>query len=586
MHKAHVYRNTLIRIERERRAATRAAMSAYEDVFALEKAAEEAIKVEEDAAKALKSERAKNRALKVSSELRAALQQARNIKREAVRALRERRTQLKNDPKIQEATAVIDENAAARIREERGKCGVYWGTYLLVEDAMQASRSTPLYDDAEPNDPKFVRWTGNCAVGMQIQKGMTTSAVFAENTRLQIDPVNEKAWYSEIRSERRKLSRTILRLRVGSEGRDPIWAAWPMIMHRPLPENGIVKRATVHVRRRGPLEEWSVDITVTEPEIPFSRCGKGIVGIDLGWRLLGDKLRVATCSGEDGACGELHLPADCISALRKVGDLQEIRDSNFNKARNELAAWLKDRDVPEWLKKATERLSMWRSKSRLAALVRRWKNNRFDGDASVFNKLEKWCYHDRHLWAWESNQRIKALRRRREVYRCFAADLASKYECVALDDLYLQEIAKKQDIAKEKSENKVSRSNRQLVATSTLRLALTQAFAGCGGRVLILPRNQRTMRCHVCGRIEVFDNAVNLRHTCQNGHEWDQDYNAAANILRDAREQPSDEQKPGDACDDEKASANKVVGESKRQRARRLKSEKQQLDTTARKCGV
>src|SRR5690606_14013043 len=83
-------------------------------------------------------------------------------------------------------------------------------------------------------------------------------------TRLQVDAIDPRAW-SGTRSERRLHARTTLRIRIGSEGRDPVWASFPMIMHRPLPPDGIVKQAAVKLARIGTRERWELHVTVQAP---------------------------------------------------------------------------------------------------------------------------------------------------------------------------------------------------------------------------------------------------------------------------------------------------------------------------------
>src|SRR4029077_16799763 len=127
----------------------------------------------------------------------------------------------------------IDERFAELRRQARAACGIYWGTYIIIEAADDAARKQPLYDGATPNDPRFVsRRDASEQVGVQIQNGMPAEAVFGAHTQLQIAPVDEKAWLRDVeprRGVRDRLSRTTLRLRVGSDERKrPIFPVWPM----------------------------------------------------------------------------------------------------------------------------------------------------------------------------------------------------------------------------------------------------------------------------------------------------------------------------------------------------------------------
>jgi hypothetical protein len=324
-----------------------------------------------------------------------------------------------------------------------------------------------------------------------------------------------------------------------------------MKLHRPLPEGGRIKRVNVSLRRRGPHEEWSVEVTVDLGAVVPTGHGIGAVAVDLGWRVVPGGLRVARWGGE-GVSGELCLTDWDLGGLTKPDELRSIRDRNFAAAREELGAWLKAQDpasLPAWFVTATQHLGQWRSIARLVNLVRRWGAARAEDaaarqtlgrfaaslrpdDEDAYVALEAWRYRDHHLWAWESAQRVSSLRHRREVYRVFAAHLARRYEVLVLEDFDLRRIATRAPVGADQAENEVARHHRQLAAVSELRLCLVQAFAARGGRVVKLPAVDTTRRCHACGHVEVFDAAASIHHTCSRCQAtWDQDDNAWRNLL-------------------------------------------------------
>jgi len=575
MHKAHVYRNVLVELERQRRFKTRAAMSAYGDIPELERAAKAAQESERALAIAIKSARAKARKLKTSPESKEALAAAKEARKAAMTALSLRRAELKTDEKLALIIDAINDESLAKQKQYRESCGVYWGTYLLIEDAMQASRKQPLYDGTEPSDPHFVRWQGEGRVGIQLQGGIPTATLFSGNTIIRIEKPDERAWWSESRSERRRLSRTTLRMRIGSDDRAPVWAEWPMVMHREIPEFAVIKKATVSLRKKGPIEEWAVEITVDEGDSVAARHGEGEVGIDIGWRVIDSEIRVAAWEGSDGQTGELRVPPELLSSLHKAEELRSIRDKSFNEIRDQLSSWMQYREMPEWFSEQTKTIAMWRSPARLAKLVRMWRDNRFADDDSAYEIAEKWRYHDFHLWEWECCQRTKSLRRRREFYRIFSAELASKYETVVLEKFDIRPIARKRSVENDENENETARSNRQLMSVSEMRLCIVNAFRARKGKDVYVPAQNTTRECNVCHVIEIFDAANELRHTCENGHEWDQDFNARINILdRWTSERPGGAPVPAPARNDEKVSKTNEVKESRWVRARRLKDAK------------
>lgn len=589
MRLAHNYRNTLVEVERARRAALRAANATRGDIPTLEAAAKAATASVDAALKSVKTFKSSERTRHVPPELRAQLDAARVAKRDAVAALRAAQRALKDDAQATSQRDLVNERAAFLRRSARAHCGVYWGTYLGVEAADQQMQKMPLYDrGAEPNDPRFVRWTGEGSVGVQIQGGIAADAVMrGSDTRLRIEPAATPASSKRSPTSRRSATREyrVLALRIGSRDRDPVWGRWPMVMHRPLPDGALIKWAHVHLRKRGPRDEWSVTLTV---ELPDSHGrpspGTGAVAIDIGWRLQDDGVRVATWCGSDGDRGRLVLTTH-LSRMAKADELRSTRDENLVAILAKLVPTVLSLaelpTTPDWFRSAVRTIAQWRSQSRLAALAKRWRAARFEGDADAYNAIEAWRYRDFHLWEWESAQRTKTLRHRREVYRVFAAGLAKRYDTLVLEDFDLRNIARRPEADRSEDDNDTSRSNRHAVAASALRNVLIQAFAG---RVQKLDPKNTTRACHACGSIEKWDQAEEVIHTCSKcGVAWDQDDNAAINLLTwQARERSGDGQDPGVARGDEKTSDPVVIDETRWQRARRLAREKSERMQAAR----
>lgn len=575
---AHKYRNTLTEIERGRRTATRLAMLAYADMNSLQTQVTLADEKVSLLSREVAMYRSKNRARKVPEELSLPLKEAKEVKKIALTAFRERRRALHEDEAVKLQLDKINDRAKILHRSAREYCGVFWGSYLLVEDAMEAASKQPLYEGSEPNDPRFMRWNGEGRVGVQIQQQAdeapcTIERTFSDkDTRLRIDPVNLAAWHSPIRGERRKLSRTVLRMRVGSDGRNPIWAHWPMIMHREVPAGSIIKRATVHLRKIGPTEKWVLDLTVVTPDgyQPRKR-GEGVVGIDIGWRIFENEIRVAAWHGKDGDHGELRLNEYTIGGLRKPEQLRSIRDKNFNFSREELVTQIPLLDAPQWFLEATKFLALWRSSSRLSDLVLRWKNNRFDGDEEAYDKAEAWRYHDYHLWQWEGHQRSGSLKHRREVYRIFAAKLAAKYQTLVIEEFDLSKIARRG----ETSENETARSNRQLCSLSELRGVLINAFGKTN--VIVIDAKNTTRECPECHQIDIWDAAEEINHACSKcGLVRDQDKGAAEVILARAEGlESAPAQEPADSPTETRWVRAKRLQEEKIARRRAAKKNEQ-----------
>lgn len=554
MRAAHDYRNHLVAAERGRRAAVRAVLGAPVDIATLESAARQADTALLASLRSLKASRAATRSRSETEQQRAAVKTAREQRKQALKDLREARKKLRGEGPVQQEIDQINERGNEFRRNMRAHCGVYWGTYLSVEAAdEQARKDTPLYDGIEPSDPRFKRWRGDGSVGVQIQGGLSIKELLgAADTQVRIEEgaLPPGADPNSKRSARRKYA--VLAMRVDSdEKRKPIWARWRMVMHRPFPENARIKWVKVHLKRFGWDEWWVADFTIETAEVPQVKRPGGAVAVDLGWRRgMEPGLRVATWLGEDGRTGKLVLSEHTLEGLRKADDLRSIRDKNFDAARARLVSDLAALAVPlpPWLTKSTRTISHWRSAARLAALARTWRMNRFVGDDAAYDSLEAWRYDDHHLWHWEVHQRESSLRNRKEIYRLFAKDLSERYDTVVLEDFKLDRIALKPTTESEKHDNKVARHSRQTGAVSELRICLIQGFAARGGRKEEVPAQDTTKACHACGSVEDWNQAEEVHHVCSKcGVLWDQDDNAAVNLLRRRNQAKQEEAKPAES---------------------------------------
>jgi len=604
---ARAYRRELVTIERARRAAARQAMTelAPEVGFA------EATVVGADAAcqwlaAEIRAARAATRKRAESRGMRDRLTRARaslRTHRAELFALRSRyatqcadcrKAKSESVPcphataearRLLERVDAVNDQAAAAQRRARGECGVYWGSYLLVERAMQASRAMPLYadDGVSPNDPSVPHSLSD-SLGCQIQstRPLTVAGAAAgTDSRLRIQPPPwPEAWLHEARldpsaqshpSHRlpgqrpdgtpapatradgtparwvrdRACRQGEVRMRVGANGE---WAAWRLDEHRAMPPNAAVKWATVVRRQRGPHTEWSLCLTLEVP-LPEALPQTGrTVAVDVGWRQIGDELRVAAWQDSDGQKGELRLTKADLHALNASAEVRSLRDGKMESIKQRLAQWsavASPQDCPEWIREALRTVRLWRNPVRLVRLLRQWREA---GEPTrvvprvAFDHLVAWADDDRHRWAEQESRRVWGLRRRRERYRVFAAELAKRYDAVVLEQFDLRRVAARPQTGRElESENEVARSNRQRASVSELRDALRNACRSRGRVVVAVDATDSTRTCPSCGLVadRGQDERVVLR--CECGHEWDQDRDGAALVLlRRYREHPGD----------------------------------------------
>ena len=580
----HRYRNRLVELERERRARVRPILEANGYTPQLEAEAEAAQEEYEKAHNAIMRERARLRSKRVGGDLAEALKAAKARRKQATAAMAvARKAVWENKEIVAQINAIGSEHRPTVIRTKERECS--WGTGGVIEDSHEQSRKMPLYDGSEPNDPRFVRWTGEGRIaaipgchtekGQPKRKAIRVSDVFTDvDTFIRIGPSpTPRRKDGSLVQVGNKDYRTLW-VRVGSEGRLPVWAKFPMLMHRQMPPDGMITRVVVSRKKIGPREVWSAHFDVDAPAKPATE-KPGILAVHMGWRMMPDgSIRVAGIyDGGTGVAEEnqsLLLPREELGRVEHTFGLASGRKKDFNAARDALIAALKTvATLPEWMAKATETLDQWKSQGRLAALCKRWARDRFerrrvaeasgrlqdldddDGDAAAYEALEAWRYHDFHLWAWECNERAAAQNSRKNLYRHFAARIASHYGVVAIGKMEIAKTSKK-DSESEEHRNSTAERHRVFAAPYSLVEAITSAVKREGGRILTVS-GPLTHGCHVCGVVDEFDAATDLSHTCSGcGAVWDQDTNALRIQFRSACEHVRGEEITGGARVEEK----------------------------------
>ena len=430
------------------------------------------------------------------------------IERARRAAMRELGDKITDDDK-----ARINTLAADLRRGARGLTSCYWGTYLLIEASDDQARKAKA-------DPHFCRWEGDGAIAVQIQKGMISSEL-SDDTRAQL-------------TEPDALRHSVLRIRVGSEGRSPIWAEFPIKMHRPLPADAIIKGVSVHMRRRGRKSVWSAEFSLTLPE-PMRACGEGAVGVDLGWRMIDGEERVCTFVSEDGSdAGELRLTEYELGGFDRVESLASTRAQFRNELQKKLLAYRETASVA--FRNRTTHMHAWRSSGQYFRLARDISED--STSAIALTILQEWMYRDTHLSDWEVNQRQKNLDRRKAKYAEFAARLANKYETLVLEQFDLRTFATRppkdaprDDAGRQESQQaEKARAQRHEAATSVLRSILRNAFDRRGGSIVEVSAVDTTRTCHECGLVVDRDFAESIAWTCDCGAVHDQDINASNNL--------------------------------------------------------
>jgi hypothetical protein len=362
--------------------------------------------------------------------------------------------------------ARLDARAAAGERlaeikeyEDRSLKGAYaiaacaWGTRLDIGAAHQQARQAPLYDDdaLTPSDPHFEAgphtetifakddprsswWLRDMQLAVQLQGGLPTAeALRGTDSRVRIEINQEKA---------RGRKHGTLWLRVGSEGRDPVWAKWPIKLHRAIPDTASWKWVRVSLRHEATREKWSVEITVDDSAPhPHERDTtlKGAVAVEWSWAAQEDgSIKVGSWADTHGQRGDIILPVYTVSGIHKPDGIRSVRDKILDTFRGALQEKILGSPeaalLPAWIHEAVATMTLWKSPNRFKDLARRWRFEKIDAAREAYEVLDAWEAREQHLYDYECGARGEALRERREFYRVLAARWSRTYRTILLSD--------------------------------------------------------------------------------------------------------------------------------------------------------
>lgn len=530
---AHRYRNKLVEIELERRRRVDEVLCRLCPDLVASRAEEARLNERIESLEAcVKKSRVETRARTGGTpEQRAELKQLRKdrkVCRAEIKRLRE--LQFESDA-VQTELSQTTEWCDAERKRARADSELYWGNYLVVEqDLGGIGRGAP---------PKFRPWKGHGRLAVQIQGGADFDEVWqGQDGRVRLSPWDPDKWDP---SRRRGQARWVrMRLRVGSQGRTPVFADWRIVMHRDIPAGCRIKWVYLVANKVGTKTKWQAQFVISRKggfDHLKLHADSGTAVINMGWRQMGGDLRVAYVLGDDGEADELRIPAKRLSQLRKVERVQGYRDDNFNEIREALAQWRDEHSklLPEWLAERIKHLRLWKAAAKLASVCLHWRENRFEGDAEIRALLEAWRYRDKHLYEMQANLRRHVFDWRLGYYREFAHRLALRYRRGVIEGTNLKKAYQDLPGVEDGDEaTKLSRWHRKTAALSILRNVVEQRFAASERDDPAALKATKT--CQQCGHVDVdLDAASTLIVECPLCHtSIDQDRRNCTNRLREA----------------------------------------------------
>ena len=353
------------------------------------------------------------------------------------------------------------------LRAEFADRGLYWGTYLCIEDAFARAWK----DRDSLRLVKFRSWRHGGIAGVQIQK--------ATWQRSMGTTMFETASAGDTRTGRRARfgGRRVARLRIGSEDRAPLWCEdVPYEQHRAI--EGRVTWVKIAMKYRGDREIWSVTFTCSDvPERPASdEAARGVVAVDVGWRRIDDDLRIAYARSDQGVVSELRMGPRWRELWERADRIRGHRDDHHNEL---LASGV---EVP--------------GQSRSANGLRSDIEKLIAAGENVGPELLAWMHRDRHLAQYETGCRRRSVDCRTDAMRKWARELRRTYATVVLKKTSTK---KQKETAKENGLVPPARRQGQHAAPGEVLEYLTTTFGR--DRTFLVKSKDTTNQCCRCGHV-------------------------------------------------------------------------------------
>ena len=456
---------------------------------------------------------------------------------------------------MREEQKELDFNHKMRLSGLRKSSQINWCNYQLIELACQSFQSGP-----PPRDTTPYLGEGRLAVHIQDKKPLLWQDLVSglRHPWLRIDPPEQ-----DYRPNWHRVS-----INLGSV-KDPVWLTAHARLHRNdprvkachrIPPGTEVSWVVLHKRRVAGREVWILQITLGNPSgmREGNPTAYGEIGVDLGFRKLDAGVRVAYWQDEAGRHGDLQIPLARWYHLDKAEHIRSIRQELQNAVLACLLDFQKQPgEKPAWWDERTKGLAGWKKARRFANLARTFREQlqqdrrrevpgypardlsteqlqagwHFSSKdlLAVEKLLTAWQRRDLHLWKYEQGIRDGFVNWRRNFYRQWAFEMAQKYDLIRLEDINLQKLIAVPPVEQLDEMSSTKRNWQARAALGELRGYLIQR---ANRSSLVNPANT-TQSCHGCNHIDNFDAATELRHVCSNcGLTWDQDHNAAINILQ------------------------------------------------------
>ncbi|MCJ2057071.1 transposase [Methylobacterium sp. J-048] len=329
------------------------------------------------------------------------------------------------------------------VKVARQNSGLWWGNYNPLVRAFENARSAAVRGG---HTMRRRAPGGNSRITNTLQGGADVEHLFDGSlSQVMIRPPSGRAWSAESRGERRRLQRTRLTATVFVQSGERRIVTWPMVMHRPIPDDCRVKEVIITRRRVGERWKWATSFICTrtaEPAAPVP-VGAKAIAVDIGWRRVPEGLRVATVASADGLPRFIVLQRDLIDSFAFADELRERVRTSARVGLELLQATdatLFDQPYQDLLIALQQR-----QEGRFAALKEFSRGSFFTAQSRdvLGAEITAWRMGYTKLATWLSNHQRKVVARRIHQYQNAAIEILEGASTIIINDVKFGEIARR-----------------------------------------------------------------------------------------------------------------------------------------------
>ena len=431
--------------------------------------------------------------------LQCAKQKGHPEQREAAIALKALRAINQEERKSE--LALLRENEKATLKHIRQKSGLWWHHYLAVQQwfdrAEKLCRKNQVGLREKSADTTAPHFSLAFPRGLPVQKFMESKSSLLRLERDQKAPYKAHLHFAS--QEKQGEAHKTLRI--------------PIAWHRELPASAVIKRVDLIQAKALRNAKWKVLFTIENPEFtPPKTATTSYCGVDLGWRMQEDGLRVAYWTTNQGESGEISLPANW---LEKAKYLEKLRQK----------IQIESKRTAEYLQ-AMGVSSITNPEHPTRQLIQLYQETRGVPDKLLPPLIEWWSGNARHIR--EAEGIAKRLERQRAyIYQNACKSLVTQFDVIGTEKIGLVRL---KALQKEDAPYIVRRSQ-QWAALNQLLHWLQFMCQKNGNKFMLVPSTNNTQRCAQCGHINRQSTLKKLV-TCERCQSvWDQDSNASKNIV-------------------------------------------------------